>query len=119
MLKNLILMEFSFLQRFQIEKEKQIHRLMLLKIVQSKSNNYQSNNNDQHIKFSDISTMGEDDLVSYRQYTVHGAGTSRTTKKRPAPAASPSAQRENTKTFQHESDLDDDCPSKTRVSIAV
>jgi hypothetical protein len=33
--------------------------------------------------FSDTSTMGEDDLVSYRQYTANPTGTNRG-KKRPA-----------------------------------
>ncbi|CAF0830615.1 unnamed protein product [Adineta ricciae] len=38
---------------------------------------------------NDVSTMDEDDLVSYRQYAINTAGMNRTGKKRPAPVSPP------------------------------
>ncbi|CAF1299836.1 unnamed protein product [Rotaria sordida] len=41
---------------------------------------------------NDTSTMDEDDLVSYRQYTINTTGVNRGGKKRPAPSTSPTLE---------------------------
>jgi hypothetical protein len=51
--------------------------------------------------------MDEEDLVTYRQYTINTTGASRGGKKRPAPPASP-PPRTTTNAFDQESDIDDD-----------
>ncbi len=50
--------------------------------------------------------MDEDDLVSYRQYTINTTGTNRG-RKRPAPPASP-PPRTTTNAFDQEFDMEDD-----------
>lgn len=47
--------------------------------------------------------MNEDDLVSYRQYTINTAGMNRTGKKRPAPVSPPIEATTN----QFDEELDD------------
>ena len=61
--------------------------------------------------------MEEDDLVSYRQYTINNTGKNRAGKKRPAPAASP--PRTATNAFDEGMDVLDDLSAispKQRVS---
>ena len=63
---------------------------------------------------SNTSTMDEDDLVSYRQYTATMTGHHRAGKKRPAPSVSPPPppppavpQHTTTNAFDQESDVED------------
>jgi hypothetical protein len=61
--------------------------------------------------------MDEDDLVSYRQYTINNTGMNRAGKKRPAPAPSPTRTTSNA--FDQEMDILDDLTAispKQRVS---
>ena len=64
--------------------------------------------------FSDVSTMDEDDLVSYRQYTINTAGMNRTGKKRPAPVSPPTEATANQ--FDEEFDDFTATNSKQRVN---
>ncbi|UJR13668.1 hypothetical protein I4U23_000680 [Adineta vaga] len=58
---------------------------------------------------NNISTMDEDDLVSYRQYTINTTGMNRTGKKRPAPVSPP--MRTTTNQFDQDIDILDDLSS--------
>jgi hypothetical protein len=77
-------MVFLYLQLLQIEKVKLIHHLLQLNQVQSKNINLFNTKFQLNYSFSDISTMDEDDLVSYRQHTTNTTGGNRGGKKRPA-----------------------------------
>ncbi|CAF4334491.1 unnamed protein product, partial [Rotaria sp. Silwood2] len=70
---------------------------------------------------NDISTMDEDDLVSYRQYTINTTGATRGGKKRSAPSRSPTLGT-NTNPIDEESNIDEDNISinpKQRISTTV
>jgi len=66
---------------------------------------------------NDTSTMDEDDLVSYRQYTINTTGVNRGGKKRPAPPP----PKTTTNPFDQESDMDENYTSinpKQRTTTA-